>query len=141
MEERSICCKPWLAPVTLRGSGNFSLTGFRDLPELALCATRDLDTLERQVSFKLDRAKLGELKWRKDIKRFVSIVDPVFEIRWDVRLGGVERKLRLAMVEESTDRSSTLLGWFCKAPEIDSNLTRESQNVVFRQLIKEWRKQ
>lgn len=141
MEERSICCKPWLAPVTLRGAENFSLTGFRDLPELAHCATRDLDTLERQVSFKLDRAKLGELKWRKDIKRFVSIVDPVFEIRWDVRLGGVERKLRLAMVEESTDRSSTLLGWFCKAPEIDSNLTRESQNVVFRQLVKEWRKQ
>ena len=141
MEERSICCKPWLAPVTLRGSENFSLTGFRDLPELALCATRDLDTLERQVSFKLDRAKLGQLNWRKDVKRFVSIVDPVFEIRWDVRLGGVERKLRLAMVEESTDRSSTLLGWFCKAPEIDSNLTRESQNVVFRQLIKDWRKQ
>jgi hypothetical protein len=141
VEERSICCKPWLAPITLRGAENFSLTGFRDLPELAFWATRDLDTLERQVSFKLDRAKLGELKWRRDIKRFVSIVDPVFEIRWDVRLGGVERKLRLAVVEESTDRSSTLLGWFCKVPEVDSDLTRESQNVVFEKLLEEWRKQ
>jgi len=139
VEERSICCKPWLAPITLRGAENFSLTGFRELPELSYWATRDLDTLERQVSFKLDRAKLGELKWRKDVKRFVSIVDPVFEIRWDVRLAGVERKLRLAMLEEATDRSSTLLGWFCKAPEVDSNLTRESQNVVFRRLMKEWR--
>lgn len=141
VEERSICCKPWLAPVTLRGAENFSLTGFRDLLELALCTTRDLDTLEGQVFFKLDRAKRGELMWRRDIKRFVSISDPVFEIRWDVRLGGVERKLRLATVEESTDRTSTLLGWFCKTSGVDSDLTRESQNIVFRQLVEDWRNQ
>jgi hypothetical protein len=135
VEIRSICCDPKLAPIGILSAKGFSLRGFRELGWTQRLTRKQAEVLEEQVAEKLDRARAGQLKWRKDIKRFIAVEEPVFEIRWNSNFDGTEIKLRLAILENRPSRSIFLLGWYAKDPTLDSEASRSEHNKSFRKLL------